>query len=110
MRAAGNHGVGWGWRMEGRDGGGAGERSNDQESLSGFSGSVGDQLHSLLFLQPGACEDAQRWAEEEGSGKEEGNPHLLSLPQCPDCATLGEVLFFMQIPPIPGPHFGFEIL
>lgn len=93
--------------MEGRDGGGAGERSNDQESLSGFSGSVGDQLHSLLFLQPGACEDAQRWAEEEGSGKEEGNPHLLSLPQCPDCATLGEVPFFHADSTNPGASLWF---
>lgn len=97
MRAAGDQEVGGGGEGRdgtGRDGRGAGERSKDQESLSGFSGSVRDQPHSLLFLQPGADEDARRWAEEEGSGKEEGNPHLLSLPQCPDHATLGEVPLF----------------
>lgn len=78
-RGGGRQGRGWG-------------RSKDQERLSGFSTSVGDQPRSLPFLQLGADEDAWRCAEE-GSGKEEGNPHLLSLPQCPGHATLGEVHF-----------------
>lgn len=84
-------GGGGGWRNGTGEGWGNAPKTR---RVSGFSGSVGDQPHSLLFLQPGADEDARRWAEEEGSGKEEGNPHLLSLPQCPDHATLGEIPFF----------------
>lgn len=66
-----------------------------------------DQPSSLTFLTPGFDGDAWRWAHEEGSGKEKGNPHLLSLPQCPGHATLGEVPFSQAESTNPRPSLWF---
>lgn len=87
MQTAGDH------PGEGREGEGAGGGAPKIRSVPpAFRGLSGDQPRSLPFLQLGTDEDAWRWAEE-GSSKEEGNPHLLSLLQCPGHATLGEVPF-----------------
>lgn len=100
----GTTGVGrWGGEF------GAG-RYKDQESASSFSGSVGDQPRSLPFRNLGPM-------RMRGDGPKKRVPaRRKEIPTSSLCHSVlamrpwGKSLFLMQIPPIPGLHFGFEIL
>lgn len=79
-----------------------------------FRGPSGPAKSSLTFPQPGFDGGAWRWAQEEERVPERRKETPTS-PLCHSALAMrpwGKSLlfFFMQIPPVPGPRFGFETL